>query len=156
MDSRDVEIAIIKRKMSAVTSSEQYAVLEAELSSALALRKDTALKFYKVCPTSHCFVLILLFCLFLCMTLRVQIASLVAGERGAGMHMSRRLSVRDYTCSSDAIEAFHAHCLNMGQHAWALKHAMSFVSMCDAGHSARDIVAAVKQVCPYLQTHVVA
>jgi len=122
--SREVPVEILKHKIKASTGAEQ-----AQYISDLAnINKERA-----------------------ALTKMFQsIVSIASGEANVALHMNRRVAptVASMECLRMATESFGDQCVPFSQYDYALKLAMSFVSMCESGISGTDIVKAINTACP--------
>lgn len=124
VDSRQVDVAILRQRLAAAGSMQEREPIVAQLAVETAKRSAGRQQF-------------------------AAIVSRVAGEALVEKHMSTRVSLRDYSCVEQATQAFHDRCFNLGQESWALEHTMAFASLCADGVAAADIVAAVQAECGY-------
>ena len=63
-------------------------------------------------------------------------------------HLNKRVAPTNFECLRPALDAVHAKCFNIAQEDYALEAAFSLVSLCEAGHTATSIVAAIERTCP--------
>jgi len=59
----------------------------------------------------------------------------------------------EFDCYYAAVDAFHQQCFNVGRNDWALRQLTVFVSLCQAGHTTKEITEAVRAGCTHPPIH---
>eukprot|EP00043_Microstomoeca_roanoka_P026662 m.12312 g.12312 ORF g.12312 m.12312 type:complete len:448 (-) comp6831_c0_seq1:154-1497(-) len=123
VDSRSVDLAILRHRLDAASTIEEKAMWMNKLQQEVDKRAAGKALFERIVARA-------------------------AGQETVTRHMSTRLSLQDYSCVEQASVTFHKYCINMGKESWALEYTMAFVSMCADGVTTHTIKDAILQECP--------
>jgi len=123
VDSRQVQVEILRRKVQAARTIPERAQAQAALDAELNKRTIGRQMF-------------------------VDIVGRIAGADKAESLLTTKVATDDYTCTTTATKKFHELCFNLGQDSWALEYTMAFVSLCNQGVTADQLVASIAAQCP--------